>query len=74
MSMVAKLMRAVAGSNGTAMPICWPGLAEGAWAISGVPWAALTSLAGRMVKLRRIGVASGLPLESAIAVGSMRNW
>ena len=45
-----KVARASAGLNGTAMPICWPGLADGAVVISGTPDVACTSLAARMVK------------------------
>ena len=65
-STVAKRALAVAGSNGTAMPICWPGLADGAVVTSGMPLAARTSLAGRIVKWRTMSAASTLPTRSAI--------
>ena len=52
------------------MPICCPGLAEGAVGISGTPLSARTSLAGRMLKLRTIGPASALPARSAMIDGS----
>ena len=64
-------IRAVDGSNGTAMPICCAGLADGAVEMSGMPNTARTSLAGRIVKLRTIGAVNALPARSLITLGSM---
>ena len=61
---ITKRMRALAGLKLTGTPISCPGLADGATATSGVPWAARTSLAGRTVKLRTMAAARALPTRS----------
>ncbi len=72
--MVWKLAFAVLGSKGTEMPICWPGLAEGAVATAAAPLVARTSLAGRIVKWRTRSVPRMLPALSLIAEPLTVSW